>query len=62
MENIFNVHTYNSVFATTSSGPNDIGTVTKTTKTNSYSSYTVTLFNDIELNSSTIYTLSGDDL
>ena len=45
-----------------SSGPDNVGTVTSTTKTNSYSSYLVSLFNDIELDSFTIFTLSGDDV
>ena len=62
MQSIFNVHNYNSVLATISSGPDNIGTVTTTNKTNSYSSYLVSLFNDIELDSFTIFTLSGDDV
>jgi hypothetical protein len=53
MENIFNVHTQNSILAITSGGSDDVGTVSTTTKTNSHSSYSVTLFNDIELDSST---------
>ena len=61
MESVFNVHNQHSILAITSGGSNDVGTVTTTTKTNSYSSYTATLFNDIELDSSTLFTLSGDD-
>ena len=62
METVFNVNTNYSVLATSNSGPDNVGTVTSTTKTNSYSSYLVSLFNDIELDSFTIFTLAGDDV